>query len=225
MWGMEYRARTGFPLANYQEKWDALRPLKKGATNEKVHSAMIRFSDFVTLSTPQAEYRIKNLAFDYLNSFPGPDEAAKNRRVHGTCRRLLEDRALSNNDLEDLAGALRYRLETIVDQATEYKNRHVDTFAYKARISGNYDFYSKYGVIHEMVYSQKLFDGPADHEGMPYIKGGDYLTIVFLESGWTLEQIQDGVEGLARLRGNYIYFYGFGVKSSKSKLILPTFSL
>lgn len=210
IWGMELRARTGFPLTNYREKWEALRPLKKGASNENVHSATIRFSDFITLSTPQAEYRIKHLAFDYLNSFPGPDDAAKNRRIHSQCRSLLKNEPLSNHDLENLAGALRYRLETIVDQATEYKDRlgisledcrQVDTVVYKARNLKNYDVSNKYRTILEMVYTHNLFDRPAEHEGMPYVKGHDYLVIVFLESGWTLEEIQDGLKSLARLRG------------------------
>lgn len=129
IWGMEYRARSGFPLASYQEKWEALRPLKKGATNGKTQFATMRFSDFVTLSTLQAEYRIKHLAFDYLNSCPGPDEAAKNHRIHSVCRQLLRIEPLSKRELEDLAGALRYRLKIIVDQATNYKDRLDISFA------------------------------------------------------------------------------------------------
>ncbi|MCJ1263414.1 hypothetical protein MMC22_003284 [Lobaria immixta] len=59
---------------------------------------------------------------------------------------------------------------------------------------------SRYRIIHGLVYEYQLFDMPADHEDMPYAKGGDYLTIAFLESGWTREKIENGLEGLARLR-------------------------
>ena len=228
IWGMEYRARAGFPLASHQERWEALRPLKKGAETGNSLSAKVKFSDTVSLSTPQAEYRLKHLAFDYLDSCPGPDEAAKNVALHGACRRLLRDEPLNKN-LEYLAGALRYRLETIVDQATEYKNRlgisyddcrKVDTFNYKARIKSNHEVHSRYSIIYHLVYDQQLFDRPADHEGMPYVKGGDYLTVAFLESGWTLEQIQDGLEGLAEYRGTYTHFCLFNIlfKSSNTQL-------
>lgn len=223
IWGMEYRARTGFPLASYQEKWEALRPLKKGATNEKTHSATIRFSDFVTLSTPQADYRIKHLAFDYLNSCPGPDEAAKNHRVHSACRQLLRNEPLFKRELEDLAGASRYRLKIIVDQATEYKDRlgishgdcrQIDNFAYIGRLSRAGGSYSKYCIINQMLLPHHLFDGPAEHEGMPYYKGNQYLTIVFLESGWTNEQIQNGLKALAQLKGIYFHLCRSDVQSS-----------
>lgn len=223
MWGMEYRARTGFPLASYQEKWEALRPLKKDTASEKVHSATVRFSDTTTLSTPQAEYRIKHLAFDHLNSCPGPDEAAKNHRVHRTCRGLLRNESFSKEELELLAGSLRYRLETIIDQATEYKDRlgvshddcrNVDTFTYIQRIPRNGHAYSKYRIIKDMVYSEELFDRAAEHEGMRYVKGSNYLSIVFLESGWTLEQIQDGLKGLVQLRGNHGHLCYFDFRVS-----------
>ena len=44
---------------------------------------------------------------------------------------------------------------------------------------------------------------PADHEDMPYAKGGGYLTIDFLESCWTREKIENGLESLAKLRGTH----------------------
>lgn len=104
---------------------------------------------------------------------------------------------------------MRFRLENIVDQATEYKNRlgisyddcrKVDTFNYKARIRSNREVCSRYFIIHGLVCDQQLFDMPADHEGMPYAKGGDYLAIDFLESDWTREKVENGLEGLAKLR-------------------------
>ena len=30
LWGTEWRARTGFPLTNYQEKWESLKLVEKG---------------------------------------------------------------------------------------------------------------------------------------------------------------------------------------------------
>ena len=58
-----------------------------------------------------------------MKSNPGPDAAAKNHRVHGDCNRLLRGETLSDFDLEYSAGQLRYRLQTIMSRATEYKDR------------------------------------------------------------------------------------------------------
>lgn len=63
--------------------------MKNGAETGMVHSATVRFSDVINLSTPEAEYRLKHLAFDYLDSCPGRDEAAKNVSLHSVCRILL----------------------------------------------------------------------------------------------------------------------------------------
>lgn len=186
--------------------------MKKGAETGMVHSATVRFSDTVRLSTPHAKYRLKHLAFDYLDSFSGPAEAVQNVALHGACRRLLRDKPLLSYDLEEPAGALRFRLENIVDQATEYKNhlgisyddcRKVDTFNWKARMKSNLEVSSRYSIIHALVCKQQLFDMPADHEGMPYAMGGDCLAIAFLESGWTREKFENGLESLAKLRGTH----------------------
>lgn len=49
-WGMKCRARTGFPLASHQEKWEALRRVKKSAEIGMVHFATVKFSDTVRQS-------------------------------------------------------------------------------------------------------------------------------------------------------------------------------
>lgn len=73
---------------------------------------------------------------------------------------------------------------------------------YKARIHSNHDVQQ---ISHHPWFSIRitLFDMPTDHVGMPYAKGGDYLTITFLESCWTREKIENGLEGLAKLRGTH----------------------
>lgn len=83
---------------------------------------------------------------------------------------------------------------------------------YKARIHSNHDVQQ---ISHHPWFSIRitLFDMPTDHVGMPYAKGGDYLTITFLESCWTREKIENGLEGLAKLR----------VQTSRDKLTLRAF--
>lgn len=213
-WGMEWRARTGFPLSEYEEKWKNLRLLEKSDSTSTSHSASIRFSDAVTLSTPQAEYRLKRLAFDYMRSYPGPNAAAKNHFVHNYSNRLLNGQHLSDRDLEILAGALRYRMETIMGRATEYKDRlglvfpdchDYDVFTYKNQLSKN--MYDKYSQISRMVGECDLFDAPAEHEHHPYAKGEYYVAMILTESGWDRQDIEDALQQLVKFRSKSTYHH------------------
>ena len=127
-----------------------------------------------------------------MKSNPGPDEAAKDYHVHGACNRLLQDDAL-----EYLArGELKYRLITIISQATECNDRlgipfsncrEVDLYEYKAGIRNDNALDARFGQIFDMVVDGKLFDEPGDDKGMPYIKGIDYLSMVLCEPGWNFD--------------------------------------
>ena len=86
---MEWRARTGFPLTSYLEKWDSLKLVKKSGSEGSSQSLSIRSSDTIGLSPSEVEFRIKRLAYNYMKSKPGPDAAAKDHHVHGGCNRLL----------------------------------------------------------------------------------------------------------------------------------------
>ena len=210
IWGMEWRARTGFLPTNYQEKLESLKLVKKGDVTGPSQSASIRFSDTVTLSTPQAEHRLKRIAYEYVNSHPGPDAAAKNHFVHGKCGLLLQGVQLSDRDLERLAGALRYRMETIMGRATEYKDRlgislpdcrDCDVYNYQAQVSKDKEKKAKRSQVYRTVLDRRLFDPPADHENMPYEKGNTYLTMVLTESGWDRQHIEAALDELVKLKG------------------------
>ena len=71
VWDMQWRARTGFPLAHYEQKWQSLRRLEAGQSSNHSQMTSIRFSDTVSMSAPEAEYRLKRLAYTYMRSYPG----------------------------------------------------------------------------------------------------------------------------------------------------------
>ena len=214
IWNMEWRACTGFPLTTYQEKWKSLKLLSLGSNSSISQAASVRFSDSVTLSTSQAEYRLKKLAYEYLSAFPGPDEAPKNHRVHYFCRKLLRNEHLLDRELEILAGALKYRLKTIMDTATEYKDRlgisspdcrKCDVYNYqRAEIRIGKEKYDRYGKIFRLVVTQGLFDSPGSGEDMPYVKGHYYMAMLFTESGRGLDHVQADLDSLARFRSKLI---------------------
>ena len=214
IWGVEWRARTGFSLTAYQQKWEALRMTVKGgsSTNLSQHGS-VRFSDTLTLSASEANHRLKRLAVEYLNSNPGEDCVAKNHRVHRDCREILRGKHLSSLELENLAGALRYRMISITSQATRYKNRlgieflacsACDIDKHRARII-KAEGKLRYSEIYHMVVSKPLFDIPGSHEGLPYAKGYNYLAIVLTASGWTNERIEEALMELERLHCKYMF--------------------
>ena len=170
-------------------------------------------SDTVFLSIPQAEYRLKRLAYDYLHSYPGPDEAAKNHFVHNSSHKLLRGRQLSEYDLETLAGALRYRMNSIMARATEYKDRlgivfgdcrNTDVFGYTAAAGKDMAKFNKWGDMYHLVVRHQLFDSPLGHEGMSYEKGTKYLAVVLTESGWSRDKIESALDELVKLKSKQI---------------------
>lgn len=175
-----------------------MRRIEGSDTPGSSQSGSVRLSDSINLLTPEGEFRIKRLAYEYMKSNPGPDEAAKDHHVQGACNRLLQGKELPDVALEYLARGLKYRLITIISQATEYNDRlgipfsdcrEVDSYEYKAGVHNDKASDARFRQIFDMVIDGKLFDEPEDGEGMPYIKGIDYRSMVLCESGWNLGRI------------------------------------
>ncbi|MCJ1228936.1 hypothetical protein MMC12_005600 [Toensbergia leucococca] len=199
VWEKERRTRMGFPLSYFEERWHSLRRLEKVNTTGSNQSDFIKFSDTANLARPEAEHRLKRLAWEYMHSNPGPDEAAKNHRTHGGCNRLLQGRQLEDYDLENLAAALRYRMESVIDTATEYKDwlglsfedcRDCDQWKWRAETSRDKEKKDRHSELYHLVKSRHLFDEAAGPDGMPFVKGMDYIAIIFTESGWERAQIE-----------------------------------
>ena len=213
LWDSEWRMRSGFPLTDYKAKWESLQAVPNSDTTETTQVGSIRLSDTVSLNTPQAEYRLKRLANEYLLSYPGPDEAAKNHHVHNNSKRLLKGGQLSKYDLETLAGALRYRMNSIMARATEYKDRlgiafkdcrNTDVSGYFTTIAKDGPKHERWNDIYHMAVPRRLFEIPLAHEGLPYDKGNKYLVMVLTESDWSREKVEAALNELVKLKGKQI---------------------
>ena len=214
LWDSEWRVRSGFPLTSYKDKWLALQTIPRSEATESCRSGSVKLSDTVGLSTPDAEYRLKRLAYDYMHSYPGPDEAAKNHRVHNDSSKLLEGKNLDKDDLDMLAEALRYRMNKIMARATEFKDRlgivaedcrNVDVTSYDRAVRKNTDKWNRWNHIYHMVIPSRLFDTPVGNEGHRYEKGNKYLVMIFTETNWTFDRIKAALEELAKLKGKQAY--------------------
>ncbi|MCJ1410049.1 hypothetical protein MMC19_004134 [Ptychographa xylographoides] len=210
LWGSQWQARTGFPLANYQAKWDALKSVPTGAYyTGKSMTGSVRFSDAVTLTTPEAEFQLKRLASTYLACKPGPGSAAKNHFTYSTCNRLLDGIEFGTEILEKLAGALQYRLYIIMDRATDYKDRlglvfpdcrDCDVEVEKPKVVTDPEKQFKYSKIRKMLHERELFDIPCGNDGHAYSKGVNYLTLALVKSEWSRERVEEALEVLEKLR-------------------------
>ena len=117
---------------------------------------------------------------------------------------------LSDFHLEFLAGQLRYRLQTITGRATEYKDRlgilvpdcnEVDVWKYREDIRNSQEKKARFSRIYSMLAKSELFDAPGSHEGYPFYKSTNYLSMVFCESGWNAQTVKEGLDELFKLRG------------------------
>lgn len=166
----------------------------------------MRFSDSIRLTVPEAEFRLKRLAYDYYTSNPGDDSAAKNHGVASAISEVMQGQAPSMPvyELEDLAGSLNYRLRKITARATEFKNLlsipfvdscHADVNKLRIQLEKNDDYQlrARYSVMYSLVLEFPLFDEPSAHEGMHFVKAVPYLAVLLCHSGWSREKAEDGL--------------------------------
>lgn len=227
LWGAEWRARTGFPLAYYREKWNSLRSVYyDGSSSDQILTATVKFTDSVRLSVPAAEFRLKRMALDYMTSLPGDDSAPKNHSVHSHSRKLLKGVTLTAEELERLAGSLNYRLKKVIARATEYKNRlgisfpdchETDVDALRIELSKRNRKHNDKNQnqdqdidtseirtydIQRQIYTLHLFDKPGQGEGHEYVTGETYLAIVLTtqtENGWrSRAEIEEALNELVK---------------------------
>ena len=208
LWGSQYRRQTGWELDSYLAKWKLLDL----GTNGDPYSNTVTFDDKILLSPQQAVHRLKRLAHDYMNSHPGDDTAPENKVLHGYCRCILYDEEnLNLFELRQLAGALPYRLGTIMGVASEYRE-HLNLSFPECRDFDCEDFEKKYqqrrgeeednrrSIIFQIVKTRHLFDDAAPFEGEPSEKGNKYLAWALVMSGWNIETVQDRLKELYQLR-------------------------
>ena len=215
MWAMEWRERTGFPLSEYQKKWEALTPVQQGGSIDHSRTVSIRFSEGIALSPSKAHHRLLRLVHDYMQSNPGDSSAAKNHAVHSGCCSLLKGEELANWELEVLAGSLQYRLIAIMDKATEYKDRlgldfpdcrDCDPTTYKYTIKDQL-LDKQLQDIDSMRADYDFFDTPEEHEGMPYNKGNMYLRLAFATSGWSNERVGQAMAAIMEMKSRLSVVY------------------
>ena len=192
---------------------DSQAPISCSAQGKAVEIPQIsdiKLPENVTLNSSEAQHRLRRLALIYMRSYPGPDCAAKNITVHGRCDRLLQGKTenLSHGYLKQLASALRYRLKSIVQRATEYKDylgldfpdcaEHDSAIIWNGR-DRNSAVQDRKSQIFRRVVRARIFDEPVEDEGHKYIKGHYYLTLALAQTSWDIPTIDQKLAELVCL--------------------------
>ena len=139
-WALEWRKRSGVPLAQFQAQWDKLPSMaaQKGEgrgygrtggmglgsssfSEEEPHDIAGPYGHHRKLNKNQSIHAIRDMAYGYLSSFPGRDGGADNLVLHRAASLALDGKKLETWELEGLQPALKYRLDSI-KLASEYKD-------------------------------------------------------------------------------------------------------
>ncbi|MCJ1282364.1 hypothetical protein MMC26_001687 [Xylographa opegraphella] len=172
LWGTDYRVRTGLPLASFEQRYNTLKYVTERQHGSGSKYPTVRFTELVNIFIYATEYRLKRMALEYLNSKPGPEEAATNHSVHHNYRHHKQQKPTAQ-ELGYLLAELIYRLKTVIVRATEYKDRlgliypdclECDVWEYASRNATDPETDARCDEIFDMINLRELFDEPSDHE-------------------------------------------------------------
>ena len=226
-WELEWRKRSGVPLAKFQAQWDKLprlAPQSTAALFRKKTGGIAGLSLSTTevedhkrtyglhrkFSQPQAVNIVKDMSFGYLTSFPPPANTGPDGRVHRLASRLLEDKEMAPQEINELRGYLTYRLESM-KAASEYKNimgmdfvdcnefdfesweRSARDVAGEKAVRGTGEKWLKYVSYRYIIDGADLFSKPLGDQGWEYTKPYEYLAAACVECGLDEENVKMGV--------------------------------
>ena len=209
-WASEWRTRSGFPLLNYRERWEALRRIAPG--KEVIPPAQSKSrTGGGSLSARQLNGIIRNKALAYMNSSPGDNNAGGNS-CHRQFNSLINNqKQFSDMQLHYLSDILDCRMD-MMDVATQFATYMdldfpealgYDTKMWLERTSTGMmslntnspnrsktvqDLLQCYTKIHEYIMEVRLFDLSTREQGPGYAKPKEYLAIALAEADLTWEE-------------------------------------
>lgn len=199
-WDSEWRTRSGFPLLDYKRKWEQLREVLPNTADPSASDADATLG--FTGSVAQGHHNvIREKAKAYMESFPGPDNAAPNV-VHQEFKQLLQGRKFPEDHLATLNDTLDYRL-SVMQLATQYVAYldldFGDGLAFDTELwlcQAEDVRLSKYKKLQGHIMNSNLFDRPCSTQGWGYHKPRDYLGIALTESSLSTNEACDGIDRL-----------------------------
>ncbi|KAH9218098.1 hypothetical protein DL95DRAFT_434438 [Leptodontidium sp. 2 PMI_412] len=202
-WDSEWRTRTGFPLLNYRERWEALRIVHPGVEIYPAHITDDEKAGGSLSFTEKALIQAK--ALHYIHIHPGYEDQPDFVEF----RRLAEGEEHFPSRMRELAFILDYRI-TLMSWAVDYVAFMNLTFpggvsfktdAWKADVltqansadpfisSVGREKWTKYEDIRNLVNKSMVFRAPDRVQGPSFLKPKDYLAIALVESGLSKKEI------------------------------------
>ena len=105
--------------ALFQRKTDGIAGLSLLAT--EIEDRRRTYGLHRKVSEPQAVRIVKDTSFGYLTSYPPPSNTGPDGRLHRLASRLLEDKEITPQEINELRVYLTYHLKGM-KAASEYKN-------------------------------------------------------------------------------------------------------
>lgn len=219
-WDSEWRTRSGFPLVDYEKKWNELRqvsstqqPSGKSSTLTPDPTAALGFTGRIGRGYQNV---VKAKARTYMDSFPGPDNTGANA-VHSRLKQWLAGRKCHEEVLVYLNDNLDYRLAAM-QLASQYVSflelQFPDGLAFDTEAwcndltlkSVNDDCSTdaqskleKYKQVRGYIIDTDLFGRPMVGQGFWYTKPTEYLAIALLESSsLSIDEIRNTIDRLVR---------------------------
>ncbi len=221
MWELEWRRRSGLPLAAFEAQWEklprmipqpgtSLRVSKKGglslgSSSTAEVAANGPYGLHPELNKSQAHRIIKDMAYGYLCSHPPIDNGAPDRLCNTTARALMRGDPVPSWKMRTLKDALTYRIG-MTKFATEYKNvmgldfMDCDKFDFELWLKNIHygatkskEKWTTYMKSLTMIDDARVFDQPLAGDGWAYTKPASYLAVAAVECGLSTEALAEAV--------------------------------
>ncbi len=215
MWDSEWRQRSGFPLARYQELWNDLEEVPRGSPVQDASCTGGKLS-----KSGQNILRAK--ACEFMMSNPG-DEALGGNAIHKRFRCFINGEELDDDDWVEYNDALDYRLNEIklADEYLELLGEllgiesagcawfSVEEWFAKVQAEAQNPTsaaprfkrdYERFTKVYPLIRNTTLFSSVERYQGAPYQKSRDFLAIALPQSELSLDEIEKGLSRCMRCK-------------------------
>ncbi len=215
-WEWVWERQTDLPAGDYQKRFDELRDYTSGQAENNMSLLDKSASDVAAKISHSGAFRgslrsfrdfVTQMAEDYINSFPGEDNAGSNSAVHGKAKKCIKGEMSDPAQLLALFHRLEYRsgLMSLADIFV-----HISCGPPKGLPCAEWDPIYTSSLLKEFGFARKdfdhvraevgrrgLFPRPMESQGEPWPKPADFLTIALLCAKLDDKQIEQKLHDLS----------------------------
>ncbi|KAL8668278.1 MAG: hypothetical protein Q9168_007089 [Polycauliona sp. 1 TL-2023] len=191
-WGTCWRERTGFPLADFQARWDLL---EDHAADPHLHPGSVlgkgKISGLYGGAVQAMVNQVSHLGQQYLKSYQGRETTGDDGPLGNLINRIQLGEETDVEKMEYCLRCIRYRMEQMATADRYLKMMAVplplgqechdyDTRRVVERVGrGRYNETIKLIFERPVLFPSPMSDMPSLNQGRPFYKGHDYLVAAF----------------------------------------------